>query len=375
MGRALTGTVIITGGNGQLGSEIAVAIAKTQHFVHLLLTARNPKADDVHHLTSRIRLIGPRSIEILPLDLTDLREVTKFAQQTVDRVHRKEIPPIVNLIHSAAVASYLVDELTLDGFDPVYQTNCVAPFLLTVGLLEAFRAGDGSPDGGAKVMYIGCSAASYGRLDYFDHNQGRDSRPPGTLLSAREGNIRFGSSKLIASVALYALRRSLAGVSLTRSQRRPGPNQTDSLTFHLNLQTGNISLDVFTLDPGGMTGESHLRTSAPLSVRVAHQTRTGLRPFLRMVSRSSINKASVPAKMIARVAFQGDAVENCQRERYYILDSEYEAASVLSTLRDGPQMARWLVQVMQEAEGGKGRGSPRSISTLPSATVYSESEG
>jgi mannan polymerase II complex ANP1 subunit len=70
-------------------------------------------------------------------------------------------------------------------------------------------------DGGAKVMYVGCSSASYGRLDYFDHNQGRDSRPPGTPLSAKEGNIRFGSSKLIASVVLYALRRSLACVSLT----------------------------------------------------------------------------------------------------------------------------------------------------------------
>lgn len=215
MGRALTGTVIITGGNGQLGSEIAVAIAKTQPFVHLLLTARHPKADDVQALISRIRLIGPRSIEVLPLDFNNLQEATRFAEQTVDRVHRKEIPPVVNLIHSAAVASYVVDELTLDGFDPVYQTNCIAPFVLTVGLLEAFRAGDGTPGGGAKVMYIGCATASDGRLNYFDHNQGRDNRPPGTLLSAREGNLRFGSSKLIASVALYALRRSLACVSLT----------------------------------------------------------------------------------------------------------------------------------------------------------------
>ncbi|KAJ5098178.1 hypothetical protein N7532_005179 [Penicillium argentinense] len=350
MGRALTGTVIITGGNGQLGSEIAVAIAKTQPFVHLLLTARNPKGDDVQDLASRIRLIGPRSIEVLAIDLTDLQEVAKFAQSTVDRVHSKEIPPIVNLIHSAAIASYTVDELTLDGYDPVYQVNCVAPFLLTVGLLEAFRAGDGTRDGGAKVMYIGCSAASYGRLDYFDRSQGRDTRPPGTLLSAREGNIRFGSSKLIASVALYALRRSLAC-------------------------TGNIALDIFTLDPGGMAGDSHMRTGAPWSVRVAHQTRTGLRPFLRMVSRSSINKASVPAKVIARVAFQGDAVENCQRERYYILDSEYEAASVLTALRDGPRVAGRLIRVMQEVEKTKAKGSPTSISTQATPMVYSESEG
>lgn len=212
MSRPLTGTVIITGGNGLLGSEIAIAIAKRQPFAHLLLTARDVKGQDVHGLIARIQLVGPRSVEVLHLDLTDLRSVINFAQSTVDRVRNNEIPPVVDLIHSAAIASYTVDQPTIDGYDPVYQTNCLAPFFLTVGLLEALRAGDGIPDGGAKVINIGCSAASHGRLDYFDGGQRRDDRPPGTLMSAREGHNRYGSSKLLASAALYALRRSLVSV-------------------------------------------------------------------------------------------------------------------------------------------------------------------
>lgn len=200
MGRPLTGTVIITGGNGLLGSEIAIAIAKRQPFAHLLLTARDVKGQDVHDLIARIQLVGPRSVEVLHLDLTDLRSVTDFTHSTVDRVRNNEIPPVVDLIHSAAIASYTVDEPTIDGYDPVYQTNCLAPFFLTVGLLEAFR------DGGAKVINIGCSAVSHGRLDYFDGGRRR------TLMSAKEGHSRYGSSKLLASVALYALRRSLVSV-------------------------------------------------------------------------------------------------------------------------------------------------------------------
>lgn len=223
MGRSLTGTVIITGGNGQLGSEIAIAIAKTQPFAHILLTARDIKRADIRNLIFKIRLIGPRSIEVIGLDLNDLRSVSDFAQSTVERVRRNEIPPVVDLIHSAAIASYTVDEPTLDGFDPVYQTNCVAPFFLTIGLLEAFRAGDGTPDGGAKVINIGCSAVSYGRLDYFDR-EGRDDRRPGTPMSAKEGNIRYGSSKLLISVALYALRRSLTSVSPIGSYFRSQPH-------------------------------------------------------------------------------------------------------------------------------------------------------
>ncbi|CAI7608921.1 unnamed protein product [Penicillium palitans] len=325
MGTPLTETVIITGGNGLLGSEIAIEIAKKQPFVHLLLTARDIRTDDVRELMGKIRLIGPRSIEVLALDLTDLKSVASFAKTTVGRVRSRDIPPVTSLIHSAVATSYVIDDLTSDGYDPVYQTNCLSPFLLTIGLLEAFRAGDGTPKGGAKVINIGCSAISSGRLDYFDRDHGRNGRRPGTSLSAKEENVRLGSSKLMASVALYALRRSL-------------------------IWTGNISLDIFTLDPGGMTGQSTLRTGAPMSVRVAHQTRSGLRPFLRMVSRSSMNKASVPAKAIARVAFHIDAVENWQKERYFILDSDYEAASVLPSLRDGEKVNKLLMQMMQMIE-------------------------
>jgi hypothetical protein len=66
-----------------------------------------------------------------------------------------------------------------------------------------------------------------------------------------------------------------------------------------------------------------------------------------MVSRSSINKVSVPAKAITRVAFHVDTVENWQKERYFILDSDYEAASVLPSLRDERQVNKLLLQMMQ----------------------------
>lgn len=94
---------------------------------------------------------------------------------------------------------------------------------------------------------------------------------------------------------------------------------------------------------------------------MAHQTRTGLRPFLRVFSKSAINKATVPAKIIAKIAFQRETVENWGRERYYILDSEYEASSVIPTLRDPAQMDALLKKVMRQVEVGiKGMGSPES---------------
>ncbi|GAQ40380.1 aminonitrophenyl propanediol resistance protein [Aspergillus niger] len=337
MGTPLVGTAIITGANGLLGSEIAVSIAKAQPFVHLLLVARDIRSDSVKDVTDRIRLIGPRSVEVVKADLACFNSVVSFSQYTVERVRSKEIPPVILLINSAATSSYVTDQVTRDGYDPVYQTNCIAPFLLTVSLLEAFRAGDGTPNGGARVINIGCSSISKGSLDYFDGEDPESvTQPPGTPIGAKEATSRFGSSKLLMSAAMYALRRSL-------------------------VLTGNISLNVYTMDPGGLTGESHLTTDAPLSVRMAHQTRSGLRPFLRVFSKSAINKASVPAKVIARVAFQKETVENWGRERYYILDSEYEAASVIPALRDVPRMDGLLQKIMRQIEiGVKGMGSPQS---------------
>lgn len=112
-----------------------------------------------------------------------------------------------------------------------------------------------------------------------------------------------------------------------------------------------------------MAGESHLAaaTTTPLSVRMAHQARSGLGPLLRVFSKSAINKARVPAKAIVKVAFQRDTVGNWGRERYYILDSEYEAGSVIPVLRDPPCMDMLLKKVMRQVEiGVKGMGSPES---------------
>ncbi|KAA8648251.1 glycosyltransferase family protein [Aspergillus tanneri] len=338
MATALVGTAIVTGANGSLGSEIAIAIAKAQPFVHLMLLARDIRSDSVKDLTSRLRLIGPRSVEVLRVDLASFNSVVSFAENTVERVQSKEIPPVTVLINSAATSSYMTDQTTRDGYDPVYQTNCIAPFLLTETLLEAFRAGDGTPNGGARVINIGCSSMSKGSLDYFEkHPTASDAnQPPGTPMSAKDGAIRYGSSKLIMSAAMYALRRSL-------------------------VLTGNMSLNIYTLDPGGMVGESHLTNAAPLSVRMVHQTRSGLGPFLRMFSKSAVNKTTVPAKVIAKVAFQRDTVENWGRERYYILNGEYEAGSVIPVLRDSPQMDELLKKVMRQVEiGVKGMGSPQS---------------
>lgn len=99
-----------------------------------------------------------------------------------------------------------------------------------------------------------------------------------------------------------------------------------------------------------MSGDSHLlnRTAVPTSVKLARQTRTGFGPLLRLFSKSSVNSASVPAKAISKIAFQEDKPPDSHSwaERYFILDDEYEAGSVVNVLRNEKQMEAILRKTM-----------------------------
>lgn len=208
MATPLNGTVIITGASGSLGSKIALKIARQHPFVHLLLTARDVWSKSVANVSEEIRSLGPRSFEIAKLDLASFNSIRRFTRNTVDRVRTRDIPSVQLLINCAAIASFKADEATEDGFDLVYQTNCLGPFLLTVNLLEAFRVNDG--DIGTKIINVGSSLMSMGKIDYFDNHK---SKNVDSHLGVREGLVRYGTSKLLLNAAMYALRRSLAMVS------------------------------------------------------------------------------------------------------------------------------------------------------------------
>lgn len=65
-----------------------------------------------------------------------------------------------------------------------------------------------------------------------------------------------------------------------------------------------------------------------------------------------MNATTVPAKAIAKVAFQPHPVDGQGTQPYYILDDEYEAGSVVWLLRDRRQMDDILKTMMRQADSG-----------------------
>jgi mannan polymerase II complex ANP1 subunit len=214
-------TVLITGGNGALGSHIAFEIAKTHPEAFFILTSRRENDVQAQKITAQLHSKGVTAFEFLTLNLASFASVKAFAAKVAEKVRSKTIPPVAVQVNSAAYSSYEMDEKTVDGFDPVYQTNVLSPFLLTVLLLEAaFQMVDGAPRG--KIIYITSETVSMGKVDFFDSWGPTEQMPVGSSLPVMQGLTRYGSSKLLGDLTMYTLREKLLAVRhLLFIARRP----------------------------------------------------------------------------------------------------------------------------------------------------------
>jgi NAD(P)-dependent dehydrogenase (short-subunit alcohol dehydrogenase family) len=204
-------TVLITGGNGALGSHIAFEIVKTHPEAFFILTSRRENDAQAQKITAQLHSKGVTAFEFLTLNLASFASVKAFAAKVAEKVRSKTIPPVAVQVNSAAYSSYEMDAKTVDGFDPVYQTNVLSPFLLTVLLLEeAFQMVDGAPRG--KIIYITSETVSMGKVDFFDSWGPTEQMPVGSSLPVMQGLTRYGSSKLLGDLTMYTLREKLLAV-------------------------------------------------------------------------------------------------------------------------------------------------------------------
>ncbi|MBQ7067916.1 MAG: SDR family NAD(P)-dependent oxidoreductase [Synergistaceae bacterium] len=122
-----TKTIIITGGNSGLGFETAKNIAGKSDEYFVILACRNfekgiSAAEKIKNET------GNQNICSMELDLASLKSVRNFAE--------KIKTPIYALDNNAGISGAKTDnQITVDGFDIIFQSNHLGHFLLTNLLL------------------------------------------------------------------------------------------------------------------------------------------------------------------------------------------------------------------------------------------------
>lgn len=187
---------IVTGGTGALGEATAAGLARIGWSV--VLGCRDETRGD--QARSRISGGAPDAdVVVLPIDLSSPGSIRAMAASFTDRYHRLDA-----LVHTAAVFSSS-RKVTQEGWELMFATNHLGPFLLTRLLLETQR--ETRPQ---RILVV--TAPSTTEVDFEDPQGERRFR----ALWA------FGASKTCNLLFTYALASRLKGTSTTANAFHPG---------------------------------------------------------------------------------------------------------------------------------------------------------
>jgi len=290
-----TNTILITGGNGSLGSAIAVAITKSQPGKHhLVLTARSLTDAPTIQTSSTLSSLGA-SFEFQLLDLSSLENVRSFASTIIDKIARKELPPFAGggIVHSAARSTYAKGGVTKDEWNDMYGVNVLAPILLEVSLLPVLD--------NALIVNVSSATHSLGVVNYFSDNKKGTEYVDGETLGLVESMKRYGSCKLLVLMAGYALQR------------------------HVNTKPES-NIKIVGVDPGGMSGESRLGNTKHPVLQVIIAVLGLLRPVVKYLKKDAFNPPEVPAKAIAGLFETSADAAGDLGGSYFVLDDKMKSS-------------------------------------------------
>ncbi len=214
----LTGKIaIVTGANSGIGYEMARALARKQATVILACRNKDKGAAAVRQIDQEY---PAAKAELMPLDLSDLAAVRRFADEFIRQHDRLDL-----LINNAGVMEIPFGK-TADGFELQFGTNHLGHFALTGLLLDLSLH---TPQ--ARIVTVSSIVHRFGCIDFDNLN--------GEKRYSRSG--AYAQSKLANLLFTYELQRRLkgAGVDTMAVAAHPGWTATNLQTHSLLYRTLN----------------------------------------------------------------------------------------------------------------------------------------
>ncbi|KND89531.1 Short-chain dehydrogenase TIC 32, chloroplastic [Tolypocladium ophioglossoides CBS 100239] len=247
-----TGSILVTGANGGLGSATVKHILKTPDLASKytgLYTVR--KAATASQLRAALnKAPSGHKHETLELDLSSLKSVKATAADINGRVATGALPPIRALILNAGYQEHATLTMSGDGLEMTWQVNFLANLVLSLMLLQSMDKDEG------RILILGSWAHDSqderntmgGNAVYKDPKwqnlfPGPEALAKGTWSTPKDdassdsGFRRYGASKLCAVMLMHELGDRIAK----------------------DPKLSNIS--VLGLDPGGMPSDISRRAS------------------------------------------------------------------------------------------------------------------
>ena len=173
-------TAVVTGANGGLGLQTALALAGAG--AHVVLAARDPAKTEAAE--KRIRATHPSaSLEVVPLDLGDLSVVSAAAQNILSGHERVDI-----LVNNAGVMA-MPRRTTVDGFEMQLGVDHLGHWAFTAHLLPALLR---APS--ARVVTVTSTARhrAFRGLDPADPHMRKNYGAWTAYAQAKMANFHFG---------------------------------------------------------------------------------------------------------------------------------------------------------------------------------------
>lgn len=197
-------TILITGANTGIGRETVRALAARDARVYVAVRSEERGRRAIEEIAGQT---GNPNLTLLSIDLGDLDSVRRCAEAFLSTGE-----PLHVLINNAGVAGSR--GTTASGFERMFGTNHVGPFLLTGLLLERLRSS-------APARIVNVASAAHYSADGIDWVAVR--RPTRSLTGMRE----YSVSKLANVLHAQELGRRLEGSGVTTYSLHPGVIASD----------------------------------------------------------------------------------------------------------------------------------------------------
>lgn len=194
---------VVSGATSGVGLEAIKQLAKGG--ADIVLVCRNEKKA----LDVRAGLIKdyPINVDIVVADFSRLDDVRRAAAEIAERY------PVIDLLINSAGLHSTRRRLTVDGNELVFQVNHIAPFLLTMMLLDNIKK---SCQG--RIIQVNSEGHRFGGLCMDDMNWGKRHYM---------GLRAYGASKTAQIMTVMTLAKQLEGTNATINAMHPGGVRTN----------------------------------------------------------------------------------------------------------------------------------------------------
>jgi retinol dehydrogenase-14 len=195
-------TVLVTGATGGIGKATAVGLVRLG--ARVAITGRDMARAETAATDIRAVTNIP-AVDAFAADLSSQTEVRRLAGEVLDRY------PHLHVLVNNVGGFWAHRHVTADGLEHTLALNHLAPFLLTMLLLDRLKAS--AP---ARIVTVASGAHTAGRIDFDDLQGDRQY----------SGQSAYNSSKLANVMFTYELARRLHGSGVTATVLHPGVVRT-----------------------------------------------------------------------------------------------------------------------------------------------------